>query len=147
MLGEEIVIRVEHVGSTAVANLPAKPTIDIAVEIPDIDDVGTKIISIMLSNGYNYMHEKNDHLMFVKGYTPEGIKGQSYHIHMGAKDNNVVWDMLHFRDYLRSNISVAMEYLQLKMELASLHKNDREAYTEAKTTFIKNALADAQQKR
>ena len=146
LLGEKIAIRIEHVGSTAVSNLPAKPTIDIAVEIPAGEDVETRITSIMTANGYNFMHEKNDHLMFVKGYTPDGVKPTSYHIHMGSIDKDIVWDMLIFRNLLRANASVADEYSKLKRELALLHKNDREAYTDAKTTFITKALQDSQQK-
>jgi GrpB-like predicted nucleotidyltransferase (UPF0157 family) len=143
LLGKKIAIMVEHIGSTAVPNLPAKPTVDILVEIPNGNDVKTKIINMMTSNGYNYMHEQDNHIMVVKGYTPEGIKGQSYHIHMGTKDHNELGDMLLFRDYLKSNISVADEYSKLKKNLASLHKHDREAYTKAKTTFIKKILAKA----
>ncbi len=143
LLGKEIAIRVEHIGSTAVPNLPSKPTIDILVEIPKGDDVKAKILDAMTSSGYNYMHEQDSHIMVVKGYTPEGIKGQSYHIHLGTLDHNELLDMLLFRDYLKSNISVADKYSKLKKNLASLHKHDREAYTEAKTTFITKTLKKA----
>lgn len=143
LLGKEIAVRVEHIGSTAVPNLHAKPTIDIFVEVPNGDDIKAKIMNIMTSNGYNYMHEQDSHIMVVKGYTPEGIKGQTYHIHMGTRDHKELQDRLLFRDYLKSSISVADEYSKLKKNLASLHKHDREAYTEAKTTFIKKALEKA----
>lgn len=79
LLGKKTAIKVEHMGSTAVPNLPAKPTIDILVEIPKGDDVHHRIKSIMTSHGYIYMQDQIKHLMFVKGYTPEGFKGQCFH--------------------------------------------------------------------
>lgn len=143
LLGGKTAIRVEHIGSTAVPNLPAKPTIDILVEIPKGEDVENRIKSIMTSCGYNYMHEQNDHMMFVKGYTPDGFEGQCYHIHMGAGDHEGLWNRLHFRNYLKANPSIAAEYAVLKRELAARFKYDREAYTEAKTGFIEQATRTA----
>jgi len=136
LLCKKIALRIEHIGSTAVPGLPAKPTIDILVEIPKSEEVKNEIINIMTSHGYNYMHDQKDHIMVVKGYTPEGFKGQCYHIHMGPKDHSGLWDRLYFRDYLKANPSVAYEYTKLKQKLAKKHKFDREAYTELKTEFI-----------
>jgi GrpB-like predicted nucleotidyltransferase (UPF0157 family) len=138
LLSKEIVFRVEHIGSTAVPGLLAKPTIDLLVEISKNKDTDKRIINILTSKEYNYMYDHTNHLMFVKGYTKEGFKGQCYHIHMGPKDNNNLWDRIYFRDYLKLNSSLANEYATLKQELANRYANDREAYTEAKTVFIKN---------
>lgn len=136
LLGKEIALRIEHIGSTAVPNLAAKPTIDILVEIPENEKVKDIIIGIMTSHGYRHVPEP-EHLMIVKGYTPEGFKGQCYHIHMGIKENDDLWDRLYFRDYLIENPSVAHEYAELKKYLESKYKHDRDGYTEAKTKFIK----------
>ncbi|MBU2513080.1 GrpB family protein [bacterium] len=143
LLGKEMAIRVEHIGSTAVPNLAAKPTIDILVEIPKGEDVKSEIIDIMTSRGYNHMREQTDHIMVVKGYTPEGFQGQCYHIHMGPKDHNELWDRLYFRDYLKANPQVTREYEDLKQELATKYKYNREAYTEAKTGFIERVTKTA----
>ena len=137
VLGEEIAIRVEHIGSTAVANLSAKPTIDILVEIPKGKDVEDKIKTLMNSGGYSHIKDQNEYMMFVKGYSPEGFKGQCYHIHMGPRDNKGLWERIYFRDYLIANPQIASEYAALKKELAVKHKYDRDAYTESKTEFIK----------
>jgi len=145
LLGENMAIRVEHIGSTAVPNLAAKPTIDILVEIPEGEEVKEKIISIMLSNGYKHVPEPT-HLMIVKGYTPDGFKGQSYHIHMGTKKSVDLWDRLYFRDYLIENPFTANEYAGLKKDLESRYRYDRDGYTEAKTVFIKR-VTDIAKKR
>lgn len=136
LLGREIVTRVEHIGSTAVPGLAAKPTIDLLVEIPPGTEVEATIAKTLLTNGYHHMVEQKDHLMFVKGYTPEGFKGQCYHVHMARGDQEDFWRRLRFRDYLIANPQTAREYETLKRELAIRHRFDREAYTEAKSEFI-----------
>lgn len=136
LLGEKIILRIEHIGSTAVPGLAAKPTIDILIKIPQAPAIKRKIENIMTTQGYYYMHDQTDHMMFVKGYSPEGFKGQCYHIHMENGDHDELWYRVYFRDYLISHPEVADEYAVLKRELAEKFKYDREAYTEAKTEFI-----------
>ncbi len=93
---------IEHIGSTAVAGLMSKPTIDILIERPlSMDD--QTIIKIYRKNNYIHMQEQIDHLMFVKGYTPSGLEDISYHIHMGPLTQNELWDRIYFRDYLNKN--------------------------------------------
>ena len=101
VLGPEIALRIEHIGSTAVPNLSAKPTVDILVEIPGDSDIRDLIIFEMSKNNYNYMKEQRNHLMFVKGYSPTGLEKESFHIHMGTKEQDFLWDKVIFRDYLR----------------------------------------------
>ena len=142
LLGEEIALRVEHIGSTAVPNLAAKPTIDILVEIPAGEHVKNEIIRIMTSNGYNHVPEPR-HLMIVAGYTPEGFQGQCYHIHMGQKEDDDLWDRLYFRDYLIEHPTFADEYATLKKELEPKYKFDRDGFTRAKADFIQSVTAQA----
>jgi GrpB-like predicted nucleotidyltransferase (UPF0157 family) len=148
ILGQKA-IRIEHFGSTAVPNLEAKPTIDILVEIPESKKVKDEIIEIMKSENYHFI-PRNDcpppYLMFVKGYTNEGIKGQSYHIHMAEKEHNGLWDRLYFRDYLINYKETAKEYEKIKRELAEKYKYDREKYTESKTEFVRKITERAKKK-
>lgn len=139
ILGQKIAVRIEHFGSTAIPNLRAKPTIDILVEIPKNESIKGKIIEKMKLEGYHYIPRKDcppPYIMFVKGYTDEGIKEQSFHIHMAEEGHNGLWDRLYFRDYLIDNIEIAKEYERIKQDLAKEFKYDREAYTEGKTDFI-----------
>ena len=139
ILGHDIALRIEHFGSTAIPNLASKPTIDILVEIPDNETIKDEITKKMKSSGYHYI-PRNDcpppYIMFVKGYTNEGIKGQSYHIHIAEKTHKGLWDRLHFRDYLIKNKKCAIEYENLKRKLSKKYKYSREAYTKSKTDFI-----------
>ena len=129
-------VRISHYGSTAVPNLLAKPTIDILVEIKDNTDT-EKLILDMEAAGYIYSPQPNNpapHMMFMKGYTPEGFKGQVYHIHVRYSGD---WDELYFRDYLISHPNVADEYGNFKIELKHKFEHDRHKYTYAKTDFIR----------
>mgnify|MGYP001544747499 FL=1 len=137
ILQSEGIRRIVHFGSTAIPEMPAKPSIDILVEIPDVEDVRKKIITKMTSSGYNHMRNHPTHLMFVKGYTENGLDEICYHIHMGTKDEEQLWERLHFKDYLIANPAIADEYADLKKKLAETYEFDREAYTEAKSDFIK----------
>ena len=135
-------IRIEHIGSTAVPGLSAKPTIDILMEKP-LDMRDEVIIERMEENEYLHMKKQTRHLMFVKGYGKNGLESESYHIHMGPLDQEWLWDRVFFRDLLRSDRKEAHNYEYLKRELASRHRNDREAYTEAKSEYIERATKEA----
>ena len=100
-LGKQNVISIEHIGSTAVKNLKAKPTIDILVEVPAGIEKES-IIEKLRNLDYHYTPRPENpapHMMFMKGYTVEGFKGQAYHLHVRYKGD---WDEIYFRDYLVS---------------------------------------------
>ena len=143
---EERATRIEHFGSTSIPNLEAKPTIDILVEIPENKKTKNEIIELMKLNGYHFI-PRNDcpppYLMFVKGYTNKGFKGQAYHIHMAEKEHSGLWDRLYFRDYLVNNGEAAREYEKIKRKLAEKYKYDREAYTEGKAEFVRQVTEKA----
>ncbi|MFZ1585370.1 MAG: GrpB family protein [Saprospiraceae bacterium] len=139
-LGDNIALKIEHFGSTAVDGISAKPTIDILIEIPFLtDNLKEMIIQKMTEIDYHFIwrtDERLPYMHFVKGYTIDGFKGDVFHIHMGDK-SHPLWDRIYFRDYLRQNKKVAEEYELLKISLAEKFKYDREAYTNAKSEFVK----------
>lgn len=135
-IGIHNINRISHIGSTSVPNLPAKPTIDILLEIKDNTDLDRLIIAIK-ELGYLYSPQPNNpapHMMFMRGYTTEGFKGQAYHLHVRYRGD---WDELYFRDYLISHPDVAVEYGRLKQKLQQKFEFDRDGYTAAKTDFIR----------
>jgi GrpB-like predicted nucleotidyltransferase (UPF0157 family) len=143
-LGATSIFRIEHIGSTAVPNLKAKPTIDILLEVPEGIDANM-IIGILQDLNYHYIPKPENpapHMMFVRGYTKQGFEGQAYHIHVRYPGD---WDELYFRDYLRTHPDIAREYGELKERLANEYRNDREAYTELKSSFIKSITEKAKQ--
>ncbi|NLW31536.1 MAG: GrpB family protein [Fibrobacter sp.] len=135
-IGIKNIVRINHYGSTSVPGLKAKPTIDILLEIKDDTDTD-KLINAMRGAGYIYSPQPQNpppHMMFLKGYTNEGFRGQAFHVHVRYGG---VWDELFFRDYLCNHPEVAHEYSKLKLELKQKFEYDRDGYTEAKTGFIK----------
>ncbi len=146
-VGKQNIVRMNHYGSTAIPDLMAKPTIDILLEIKDDTDI-ERLISNIQSVDYIYSKQPDNpapHMMFVKGYTPQGFKGQVFHIHVRFSGD---WDELYFRDYLLAHPEIAEEYGTLKLELGKNYEHDRDGYTYAKTDFIKRitnlARADIQ---
>ncbi len=134
--------RIDHIGSTAVPGIRSKPTIDILVQIDPAADTAA-LIDAMKRSGYEYTERPDNpppHLMFMKGYTPEGYRGQAVHVHLRYPGD---WDEVYFRDYLRSHPDTALEYEALKRALAERFPNDREAYTDGKTEFVRRVSEEA----
>jgi GrpB-like predicted nucleotidyltransferase (UPF0157 family) len=135
-VGPDIILRIEHIGSTAVPNLKAKPTIDIMVGIADGAGIDA-VIGSLKGLGYHYIPKPENpppHMMFVKGYTIRGFEGQAYHVHIRYGGD---WDELYFRDYLIRHPGIARQYADLKVRLAQQYRYDREGYTGRKTAFIR----------
>ncbi len=137
ILGKEDIVAIEHVGSTAVPNLPAKPIIDIQIAVKDLTAVKEDFIKNLASANYQFWYENPDdtRLFFVKGFPPLG-SGRTHHLHIVASDSQHWHQKLFFRNYLRQHPDTAKEYAHLKQELASQYQSDREKYTEAKSVFI-----------
>ncbi len=132
---------INHIGSTAIPDIFAKPIIDILVELsPSIEWSSVK--EIMETNGYICMSESDSRISFNKGYTPTGYADRVFHIHFHRIGDN---DEIRFRDYLIENPEVAKEYELLKQSLLPKYKNDRDGYTDSKTMFIQSILQLAKQ--
>ncbi len=138
-LPPELVRRIEHFGSTAIPGLPAKPIVDILVEITDLDETRQRIAPILEEQGYNYFWRPSwgddvppFYAWFIKR---DGHGKRTHHIHM-VEDCFEHWDRLFFRDYLIGHPEVAKEYADLKLSLSQVYQDDRVAYTRAKTDFI-----------
>ena len=134
----------EHIGSTAIPGMKAKPTIDILLEIEK--STGTnRIISMLERIGYEYISKPENpppHMMFAKGYSSEGYSGQTFHIHVRYPGQQ---DEILFRDYLINNLEARTEYQNLKLSLAAQTPDNRELYTLGKTSFVKSIVRMAKE--
>ena len=142
VLGDELALNIEHIGSTSIAGLAAKPVIDMLVETPKLSDEIKQFITKRLETvGYGNMHnsETETKMTFGKGYDLTVVSAQTYHVHIREK-GNMPQDEIYFRDYLRQNSDARDEYAKLKYELAEKHQFNREKYMQAKTEFIKKCL-------
>jgi GrpB-like predicted nucleotidyltransferase (UPF0157 family) len=134
VLATWIVGPIEHIGSTAVPGLPAKPVIDIMAPVRDIES-SRPAIDAVWPLGYWYWFYKGYH-WFCKPCDQE----RTHHLHLIPIDYPRYREVLAFRDYLRNNPDTAREYAELKLRLAEEFRDDREAYTEAKTEFVVGVL-------
>ena len=133
-----LITRMEHMGSTAVPGLAAKPILDLLVGVVSLDEARQKAVPILAEMGYAYWHDNPDdatHFFFVKGLPPSALR-RTHHIHM-VEPGSPFWERLRFRDYLRTHAGDRDAYAALKRDLAVRFADDREAYTDAKTEFIK----------
>lgn len=127
---------INHIGSTAIPGIKAKPIVDILIEV-HCDCRYADIKNLMVASSYICMAESQTRMSFNKGYTPEGYAERVFHIHIHRIGDN---DGTYFRDYLISNPDEAKEYEALKLNLASKYRNNRDAYTNAKTEFVKRIV-------
>jgi GrpB-like predicted nucleotidyltransferase (UPF0157 family) len=136
LLTQWLVGPVEHVGSTAVPGLAAKPVIDIMAGVESLDESRPSIPALS-TIGYCYFpYQPEQKHWFCK----PSAAFRTHHLHLVPFGSKHWHERLAFRDYLRNNATTAKEYAELKQQLAKQYEFDREAYTEAKGPFIQRIL-------
>jgi GrpB-like predicted nucleotidyltransferase (UPF0157 family) len=134
------IIGIEHIGSTSIPGLKAKPIIDILAGVSDFNVVSS-LIAPLREVDFEYVPKPQltDRSFFRKGLWGRG----TCHLHICEMNSREWYEKLLFRDYLRKFSQAAEEYALLKSELSSLYKNDRPAYTKHKEPFIKHIIEKA----
>lgn len=132
-----LALHIQHVGSTAVPGLAAKPVIDILVAVEDLQQ-REKFVRLLDPLGYtNVPHDDPGRLFFRKGMP------RTHHLHLVKERSWDYWKHVMFRDYLIDHPSAAEEYECLKRLLVSKHSTERERYVEGKTDLIELILQRA----
>ncbi|MDF2800554.1 MAG: hypothetical protein K0S61_457 [Anaerocolumna sp.] len=129
------IVRINHIGSTAVPGIISKPTIDILMEISfksDIYHITDKLKSMQWVL-MNFSEKPTFKQTYNKGYTKYGFEEKVYHLHVCYADNR---SELYFRDYLIEHPEIAKEYVDLKIQLKEKYEHNRDAYTDAKEGLI-----------
>jgi GrpB-like predicted nucleotidyltransferase (UPF0157 family) len=133
-------LKIEHVGSTAIPGILAKPIIDIALVVPSLKKA-KRYVKKLKEVGYDL--KKNDarteRLFFTKG--PE--EKRTHYLHIGEIGSNYAEEMILFRDYLRNYKDTAKIYSKLKESLAKKYQDRREIYTAKKEKFVKEIVKKA----
>ena len=125
-------MRIDHIGSTAVPGLAAKPVIDIQISVASFDPLEA-FRAPLEALGYAYRADNTER---TKRYFREPAGSSRTHIHVRRAGSFSEQFALLFRDYLRATPEVAAEYEALKQRLAARHRDERRAYTEAKVPFF-----------
>ena len=134
-----MVERISHIGSTAIDGIWAKDIVDVLIEVSRDFDI-EKTAKVMERNGFIRMSTEEGRISFNCGYTKEGFADKVFHVHLRYIGDN---DELYFRDYLNDHAQIAKQYEALKMQLWKQFEHNRDAYTDAKTEFVKKWTAEA----
>ena len=130
---------VEHVGSTSIRNLPAKPIIDVMARIPSFDALD-EIARSLAEDHWHYVPEELDNRPWRRFFIKVEKDKRVAHLHL-MLNGEPRWEQQRlFRDRLNENPSLKEEYAELKKHLAKQFPDDREAYSEGKGAFIQRVL-------
>lgn len=128
---------IEHIGSTAVPGLAAKPIIDIMAAVETLDASRPAILAVT-DIGYCYAPYQAD---IEHWFCKPSPAFRTHHLHLVPRGSAQWIRPIAFRNYLRAHADVASDYESLKRRLAEAHRGDREAYTQAKRPFIERVTA------
>lgn len=135
----DVALSIEHVGSTAVPGLAAKPIVDVTVVVPGESDVPT-VIERLATLGYEYQGN-----LGIEGReafeSPDGWP--AHHLYLCARDSPALANHLAVRNYLRAHPDAAREYGELKGQLAKRFPHDIDRYVDGKTGFLLRILQAA----
>ncbi|GAA4755095.1 GrpB family protein [Amnibacterium soli] len=133
-------VRVEHIGSTSVPQLPAKPVIDLQLSVADLEDEQSYRPALE-SLGLVLRQREADHRFF----RPPAGEPRTVHVHVCAAGSRWEDDHLQFRNVLRRRPDLADEYARLKASLARQFRYDRASYNSGKSDFIAEAIPSTEE--
>lgn len=136
-------LSVEHVGSTAVEGMDAKPIVDLLVGVRDFGEAASWIPKLA-AHGYEFRPDEDipDRLFFAKG----ARELRTHHLSLADASSNFYTRHVLFRDYLRAHAEARDEYRALKHRLAREFPTDRASYTEGKSAFVRHVLTLAERR-
>jgi len=139
---KDYILEIEHVGSTSIKGLLAKPIIDILIVINSFDDI-PKIEELLKDYGYLNHGEQGviDRCFFTKG--PD--EARTHYIHFTTPGSDTYYDLKYFKRYLIDHPKYIEEYNLLKEDLSSKYANDRPKYTAGKHEFISSIITLAKE--
>lgn len=132
---------IEHIGSTSIPGMPAKPTIDVLVLVDDVQDV-LRHRDVLASIGYDYRPASltsNDDQLFFRKVGPTGKR--THHMHVVARRSPEGRDYLAFREYLRTHTEDAQAYADVKRQLAEEFASERMRYVDEKARYVDELMA------
>lgn len=143
IFGDQLLL-IEHIGSTAIPGIKAKPIIDILIAVTDIGLVA-EIIPAMEALGYDYRGERG--IPGRQYFRMEPDNSSGIHVHIYQQGHKGITEKLDFRDYMHTHPDRAQAYSQLKEDLALKYREDRPKYSESKAGFIVETIELAEKWR
>ena len=136
-IADDQLLDFEHIGSTAIEGMSAKPIIDLLAVVEDLE-AAKDLIPLLEEHGYEYRPDGDvrGRLFFAKGPRTN----RTHYLSLAERSSAFYEEKIAFRDYLQTHPDAAAEYDELKQELAREHPDDRPNYTEKKGEFIESIL-------
>jgi GrpB-like predicted nucleotidyltransferase (UPF0157 family) len=143
------ILCLEHIGSTAIVGLGAKPIVDIIAGVNNSSEADG-LVSLLSKIGYKEVIQQSGNLEWYyclrKAIKGQGMWLQNFHLHI-MKFRSETWDKhILFRDFLRTHSEAAQKYDKLRRMLAAKYAYNRKNYTEAKTEFISFVVTQSKEK-
>ena len=132
--------RVEHIGSTAVPGLGAKPIIDLMAGVPKVEE-SQRQIEALEAVGYEHRGESVPGTLYIRKAEP-----RRFNLHMTQWEGSFWTDHLLFRDFLRTHPETARQYEDLKRKLMARLASDPRAYNDGKSSFIESVVERARER-
>lgn len=130
--------RIEHIGSTAIEGIAAKPILDILVGIDDIQEVDERIITGLRNIGFLRLKvDRPGEIVFAK-FTDETYEEKTHFIHLVEYQKEIWRNLIFFRDYLNANELAKKQYLDIKLEYLKTSSQGINEYTNHKESFVQS---------
>jgi len=133
--------RIQHMGSTAIKDMPAKPIIDIVVGVDDLNKVDKTLLSGFSQAGFLRLKVERPGEIVLAKFTDDTYKVKTHFIHL-VEFEKEIWDnLIFFRDYLNSSEDARKQYIDIKREYVKKSSTGINEYTHYKENFVKNIFA------
>jgi GrpB-like predicted nucleotidyltransferase (UPF0157 family) len=132
-------VRLEHIGSTSIPGLSAKPVIDLLLGAQSLKDIESRI-QALASIGFEYVSKYEREIPERRYFVRSQPNALRVHLHGVVRGGKLWRDHLAFRDALRADAALRDHYQELKLHLAAVHADDKAAYSEAKGPFIRSVM-------
>lgn len=139
LLARWLVLPIEHVGSTAVPGLPAKPVVDLQAAVVDLA-VTAEITERLVPVGWHLVPAELDQRTWRRLFVLPEDDRRVAHLHVMTHYSRRWHEQLVFRDALRADPDLVGEYADVKAVLSGQHRDDREAYSRGKTSFVRRVI-------
>jgi len=128
--------QIEHVGSTGIHGMAAKPIIDMVVGIDSIESVDPQFLKELQSLGFLRLRVKRPNEIVLAKFMDDTYAVKTHYIHLVGYDGNVWHNLIFFRDHLNANEKARQHYLNIKLDYLKASSSGIQEYTEFKETFV-----------
>ncbi|MCM3758364.1 GrpB family protein [Sporosarcina aquimarina] len=133
--------RIEHIGSTAITGMSAKPLIDIVVGVDDLQEVDRPLLNSFSEAGFLRLKVERPEEIVLAKFADDTYKEKTHFIHLVVYQKELWNNLLFFRDHLNSNEDARKQYLEIKLNYLKSSSTGVNEYTDFKEVFVKEIFA------